>query len=170
MANLQATIRGQAYHNVAVNECLERSNNLLFRSTDSKTFISLFYGILDTNENTFTYANAGQNMPFIFNKSKKTISLRTRGIALGIKKDASYEIEKRTINRGDSIVIYSDGISEAMNKRKTEFGDERIRRIVRSNLEKSSARIIETLFSTVNAHFGDVPQNDDMTMIVVRRR
>jgi PAS domain S-box-containing protein len=170
MANLQATIRGQAYYNVAVNECLERSNSLLLRSTDARTFVSLFYGILDTKEDTFTYANAGQNMPFIFHEGKKTVSLKTRGIALGMKENISYKTEKRIITKGDTIVIYSDGISEAMNKRMIEFGDIRIKRFVKTNLDKSANKLIELLFSTVNKHFGDTPQNDDMTMIVVRRK
>jgi PAS domain S-box-containing protein len=170
MANLQATIRGQAYYNVAVNDCLERSNNLLFRSTDSKTFVSLFYGILDTNKHTLSYANAGQNMPFIFTEGKKTVSLKTRGIALGMKENVSYQVEERLITNGDIIVIYSDGISEAMNERMTEFGDEKIKRVIKSNLNKSSNEIIEGLFSTVNKHFGNASQNDDMTMIVLQRK
>jgi PAS domain S-box-containing protein len=170
MANLQATIRGQAYYNVAVNECLERANNLLFRSTDSKTFISLFYGILDTNTHTLTYANAGQNIPFIFTKGKKTVSLKTRGIALGMKEDVSYHIEDLPVSTGEIIVIYSDGISEAMNKRMTEFGDEKIKKIFKSNLDISANNLIEKIFSSVNKHFGDASQNDDMTMIVLRRK
>jgi len=170
MANLQATIRGQAYHNVAVNECLERANNLLFRSTDSKTFISLFYGILDTKNHTLSYANAGQNMPFLFTRGKKTVSLKTRGIALGMKEDASYRTEDLPITSGDTIVIYSDGISEAMNKRMTEFGDEKLKRVVKSDLDKSAKELIESIFTTVKKHFGDATQNDDMTMIVLRRK
>lgn len=169
MANLQATIRGQAFYNVAVNECLERANNLLYRSTDSKTFISLFYGILDTKYHTLTYSNAGQNMPYIFTKGKKTVSLKTRGIALGMKDDVSYHIEKLSVHTGDMIVIYSDGISEAMNVRMTEFGDEKIKRIAKSNLDNSASELIEKIFSTVNKHFNNAPQNDDMTMIAFRR-
>jgi len=170
MANLQATIRGQADPNIAVNECLERSNNLLFRSTDSKTFVSLFYGILDTQAHTLTYANAGQNMPFIVNKGKNTVVLRARGMALGMKERALFKTEKRMINHGDAIVIYSDGISEAMNSRMKEFGDRKLRQIIKSNLNKSSKKLIEFTFSKVNKHFGDTSQNDDMTMIVIRRK
>ena len=170
MANLQATIRGQAYYNVAVNECLERSNNLLYRSTDSKTFVSLFYGILDTKTHTLTYANGGQNMPLLFANGKRTITLKTRGIALGMKENVSYKFEQRSLAPGETIIIYSDGISEAMNKRMTEFGEKKIKKSVRCNLKSPASNIIENLFSTVNMHFGGSIQNDDMTMIVLRRK
>ena len=115
MANLQATIRGQALLNATAKECLENSNKLLFHSTDKKTFVSLFYGIINIEDNTLHYCNAGQNIPLIFSAYKKTLQLKTHGLALGIKEDVFYDKEKVNINPGDMLLIYSDGISEAMN-------------------------------------------------------
>ena len=87
-----------------------------------------------------------------------------------MKDDVSYQIEELPVSPGDIIVIYSDGISEAMNKRMTEFGDEKIKKFFKSNLDISSKNLIENIFSSVNKHFGDASQNDDMTMIVLRRK
>jgi sigma-B regulation protein RsbU (phosphoserine phosphatase) len=87
-----------------------------------------------------------------------------------MKEKISYDIDSRSLSKGDTIVIYSDGISEAMNNRKREFGDDRIKRVIKANLEKSSKKLIEILFSEVSKHFDGTPQNDDMTMIVVKRK
>ena len=169
MSNLQATIRGQSFFGGTSNECLERANKLLFDSTDSKTFVSLFYGILDTNKNTLCYANAGQNKPLIFSPGKKPRSLRTHGLALGLKKDVSYKNDEIPINQGDRLLIYSDGISEAMNENMEEFGDEKLKEIVQNDNAASASKSIEKITAAVNLHFGDNPQNDDMTMIILKR-
>src|SRR5512136_408019 len=115
MANLQATIRSLALFDADPKNCLERANRLLFRSTDARTFVSLFYGILDTRAHTLCYASAGQDMPILFSKGKKPNLLKTRGIALGIKEDVTYGKEEISILPGDRLLIYTDGVSEAMN-------------------------------------------------------
>ncbi len=170
MTNLQGIIRGQAFFDVNAKECLERSNKLLYRSTDARTFVSLFYGVLDIVKHTFSYGNAGQNMPIIFPAGGEPIALKTRGIALGIKEDVRYEKEEMPINPGDRLLIYSDGISEAMNEQMEQFGDEKLREIVRCSSEDSSSELIEKIIAAVNAHVGDASHNDDMTIIVLKRK
>ena len=170
MANLQATIRGQSFFDGKANECLERANKLLFDSTDSKTFVSLFYGILDTKKNTLCYANAGQNTPLIFSPGKKPLPLKTHGLALGLQDDVSYQNDEIPINPGDRLLIYSDGISEAMNERMEEFGDEKLREIVQRDNGDSANESIKKIIEAVNLHFGDASQNDDMTMIILKRK
>lgn len=170
MANLQATIRGQSFFDGKANECLERANKLLFDSTDSKTFVSLFYGILDTQKNTLCYANAGQNTPLIFSPGKKPLPLKTHGLALGLQEDVSYQNDEIPINPGARLLIYSDGISEAMNDRMEEFGDEKLREIVQRDNGDSANESIEKIIAEVNFHFGDTSQNDDMTMVILKRK
>jgi len=170
MSNLQATIRSLASINITATECLERANKLLFSSTDAKTFISLFYGILDTKKNTLCYANAGQNLPLIFSPERKSIPLKTHGLVLGTKKDVTYQEEEISINPGDRLLIYSDGIPEAMNEKKEEFGDERLLEIVQQYRDYSADALIENIIAALNLHFGVVPQNDDMTMVLLLRK
>ena len=170
MANLQATIRSLASFDVTASECLERANRLLFRSIDSKTFVSLFYGILDTQKNTLCYANAGQNLPLIFSPKKKPVPLKTHGLVLGMKEDVTYQKEEISINPGDRLLIYSDGISEAMNERMEEFGEEKLLEIVQRYCGYSADALIENIIAAVNLHFGNVPQNDDMTMVLLLRK
>ena len=169
MSNLQATIRSLTTSKVTARECLERANKLLFRSIDSKTFVSLFYGILDTKKNTICYANAGQNLPLIFSAEKKPTPLKNHGIVLGTKEDVSYEEEETSINPGDRLLIYSDGIPEAMNEKMEEFGDERLLKIVQQYRGNSADLLIENIIVALNSHFGGVSQNDDMTMVLLLR-
>jgi sigma-B regulation protein RsbU (phosphoserine phosphatase) len=170
MSNLQATIRGQTLFDGNANKCLERANKLLFDSTDSKTFVSLFYGILDTQKNTLCYANAGQNTPLVFSPGKKPRPLKTHGLALGIQENISYQKDEISINPGDLLLIYSDGISEAMNDQMEEFGDEKLQEIVQLDKGDSATDLIENIIMAVNLHFGDASQNDDMTLIILKRK
>jgi sigma-B regulation protein RsbU (phosphoserine phosphatase) len=169
MANLQATVRGQAFFNTTSRKCLERSNKLLFHSTDKKIFVSLFYGILDTEKNTLSYANAGHNEPILFPAGKQNVLLKTRGLALGLKENTFYKDDEIFMNSGDILLIYSDGISEAMNDKMEEFGDEKIRKIVKNNKNVSSGVLIEKILAQANTHFSGTNQNDDMTIIVIKR-
>ncbi len=170
MSNLQATIRSLASINVTANECLERANKLLYRSIDAKTFVSLFFGILDTKKNTMCYANAGQNLPLIFSPEKKPVPLQNHGLVLGTKEDVSFKKEEISINPGDRLLIYSDGIPEAMNEQMEEFGDEKLLEIVQQYRGYSSDALIKNIIAALNLHFGGVSQNDDMTMVHLLRK
>jgi PAS domain S-box-containing protein len=169
MANLQATIRGLALFDSDPKDCLERANKLLFRSTDARTFVSLFYGILDTRAHTLCYASAGQDMPILFSKGKKPNLLKTRGIALGIKEDVTYEKEEISILPGDRLLIYTDGVSEAMNGRLEEFGKERLQNLIQRSEEGNAAAMIERILAAVAAHVHDATQSDDMTLVLLQR-
>jgi sigma-B regulation protein RsbU (phosphoserine phosphatase) len=169
MANLQATIRGLALFNDDPKECLEKANKLLYRSTDARTFVSLFYAVLDSERNTLRYANAGQDIPVLLSPDGRTELLRTRGIALGMREMATYEEEEIVIAPGDSLLIYSDGITEAMDANLEEFGAERLETIFQNSIVDSAASLMEKIFSAVSSHVGDAPQSDDMTVVVLRR-
>ena len=169
MANLQATIRSLALFDADPKDCLERANKLLFRSTDARTFVSLFYGILDGKRGTLRYANAGQSMPVLFRAIENPSHLSIRGIALGVKEDAQYEEEEVPVAVGDKILIYTDGISEAMNASMQEFGEERLQTIVTESRTTSSIALIEEILAEVNAYVQDGSRNDDMTVVVMKR-
>lgn len=169
MANLQATIRGLSLFDPDPKDCLERANKLLYRSTDSRTFVSLFYGILDTRSHTLCYASAGQDMPILFSQGKDPVSLKMRGIALGMKEEVSYEKEEIAIYPGDRLLIYSDGVPEAMNGKMEEFGKEKLKSLVPRNEGISAQELIRRILASVSAHVNDASQSDDMTLVLVNR-
>jgi len=101
MANLQATLRGQALFSSSAGECLTRANKLLYRSTDLQKYATLFYGILDTIESTFHFSNAGHNPPFLIASDKKITRLIKGGTVLGFMED--YQLQKQKIRKIKSL-------------------------------------------------------------------
>ena len=169
MANLQATIRAQAMYCSSVSECLEKSNKLLYHRTDKKTFISLFAGILDTQKHTLCYSNAGQNLPIVFSQGKKPVLLEKRGLVLGVQENFIYEEEDVPINTGDLILIYSDGITEAMNEENEEFGEDRLKDIIVMHRDRPPDQLIDRIISAVEYFIRGRAAGDDMTLIALKR-
>lgn len=169
MANLQATVRGQTLSGNSCGDCVQQSNRLLFQSTDIQKFATLFYGILDTEKNEMHYANAGHDNPFLFSRNGEVRRLGTGGTVLGFMEDASYEDEVVQCNPGDLLVVYSDGVTDAMDADENEFGEERLEALVRDNLGVSSNELIGKIISSVQSSSGGTPQFDDITLVVVKR-
>ncbi len=170
MANLQATIRSQAAFDPDPARCLERANRLLYHSTDAHTFVSLFYGILDDRNHSLIYANAGQNWPILFPSVGEPRTLMSHGLVLGVRENIEYENEEINVNEGDRLVLYSDGVTEAMNAEREQFGDERLVEAVMHAPQALSRSLIDHIVGTVGAHVGRIPQADDMTLIVAARK
>jgi sigma-B regulation protein RsbU (phosphoserine phosphatase) len=168
MANVQATLRGQAMLKNTPANCLYYSNVLLFNSTSPEKFVTLFYGILNTVNHELTFSNAGHDHPFLFYK-KKVKRLETGGIILGFMDAAEYEEDKCIMEKDDVLFVYSDGLTEAMNKNEEEFGEERLEQLFKDSLSLNSKDIIDKVISEIKEFAGDVPQMDDMTIVVIKR-
>ncbi len=169
MANLQATLRGQSGVKVQASACITRSNSLLFKSTDPRKFATLFYGILDTQNHRISYSNAGHDNPFFIKANGEVERLSKGGIVLGFVPEFEFQEASVDIAEGDMLVLYSDGINEAMNGLEEEFGEENIARILLESMDESAETIINRLLEAVHHHVGETPQMDDMTIMVIRR-
>jgi sigma-B regulation protein RsbU (phosphoserine phosphatase) len=169
MANLQATLRGQSFLTTSPKDCLIRSNKLLYHSTSSEKFATLFYAYLDTKNHTLSYSNAGHDFPFLYSESDTPKRLKSGGIMLGAFEDFAFEEDTVPLNSGDVLIISSDGISEAMNANHEQFGEQRLQAIVTNNRSASPNEIIDKVISAVRVHAGSYPQSDDMTLIVLKR-
>ncbi len=169
MANLQATLRGTTMGCKSALECLKRSNGLLFHSTDMEKYATLFYGILNTSTHQLSFANAGHNSPFLVSQDGSTQRLKSVGIPLGWLEDFEYTDELIPIHKGDILVVFSDGISEAMNEREEEFEEENILDVIMKNLGASPQELTEKLLGVVQKHVDNAPQADDMTLLVIKR-
>ncbi len=124
MSNLQATLRSFTKTGNLCKDIIANSNDLLYNSTEPSKFATLFYGILNPESNEIVFCNAGHNNPFLFSADGNVKELKTGGLILGCLPASEYEEEKVSINRNDIIVIFSDGISEAMNENEEEYGEE----------------------------------------------
>ena len=169
MANLQATLRGQALFTSSAGECLTRANKLLYRSTDRQNYATLFYGILDSSNDTFRFSNAGHNPPILMNSDKKVIRLTKGGTVLGFMEDFQFEEDSVNLKKGDTIIIYSDGIDEAFNIDDEEYGEENLLSIIKDVLSLDAEKIIENVFESVRFHVQDAPQSDDITIVVIKK-
>jgi sigma-B regulation protein RsbU (phosphoserine phosphatase) len=168
MANVQATLRGQALTNYAPGECVAKSNSLLCRSVDVGKFVTLFYGILNTKEKSFTYTNAGHCYPLIFNPKGEFKKLEKGGLILGVLDNYSYQEEKMILKPGELLLLYTDGIIEAFNKRDEPFEEERLIKVVQENFNLGAKEISKQIVDDVIAFQEDVPQSDDLTLVVVK--
>jgi sigma-B regulation protein RsbU (phosphoserine phosphatase) len=169
MANLQATLRGQALSERPCKTCIERSNALLFQSTDPKKFATLFYGILNSKSNELCYCNAGHDNPFIFVEDKEPERLQTGGIVLGFVPEFAFTEAKVKLDPNAIMVLYSDGITEAMNDKEEEFGEERLANVIMNNMGASADNLIDVILTHIEDHVGDTPQMDDMTIVIIKR-
>jgi len=169
MANLQAAVRSQTMAGTSLTSCLERANALLFRNTSSEKFATLFFGCLDAASHVLHYCNAGQNHPFLIGNEIKPIRLSAGGLALGCFESFPFEESQVALKPGDQLIVFSDGISEAVNGAGQEFGEASICELASANREASAAGLIDFIFKAVGEHARNQPQMDDMTMVVVKR-
>ena len=169
MANLQAAVRSQAMAGTSITSCLERANSLLYRNTSPEKFATLFFGCLDAAGHVLHYCNAGHNHPFLIGKETEPLRLSTGGLALGCFASFPFEESQEPMKPGDMLVIFSDGISEAVNDRDEEFGEERVHDLASANHDASAAELIEKILQDVGRHAAGRAQHDDMTLVVLKR-
>ena len=169
MANLQATLRSQTIFSNSPKECVRRSNYLLYNSTEPDKYATLFYGILNPQDHQFTFSNAGHNHPFFISKDGEFTRLTSQGIPLGFLETFEYEEQTISLKIGDVIVIFSDGISEAMNIKEEEFSEKRLSQVLQENNKLSPKELIKVVINSVHLHTRQAPQTDDITLLVIKR-
>ncbi len=169
MSNVQATIRGQSRMVADVEACVARSNDMLHASTDSDKFVTMFYAVLDTSAHRLEYCNAGHNPPVMLSDGDGMVLLETGGPVLGVVPGFTYQRGEVEFRPGQTLLIYSDGFSEAMNERLEEFTDERLRTSAANAATLAPEPMLEALLHEVTEFRGEAPQADDMTIMAIRR-
>jgi phosphoserine phosphatase RsbU/P len=169
MANLQASLRNQQLLNLSAADCINRSNNILYANTSSDKFITLFYGLLDPENHEFHFVNAGHDFPYFFANGGTPIRLNTEGIPIGIIENYPYRQDSMKFQIGDLLLVYSDGICEAMNPNHQPFGEERLENIVRDNRDLSPGELLDVIIKEVKLFTQHEPQMDDITLVAIRR-
>ncbi len=174
MANLQASLHAQVFHPGKVADVAYRINNLLYRSTDAHMFVTFFYGILDKKRSIFTSTNAGHNPPLLFRSDSRIERLGEGGLILGFQPDVHYDQQTVAIRPGEVIVLYTDGITEAVHSGSEMvaddlFGVERLVYIIKANLNNSARKIQSAILEAIAEHTHDAPQYDDITLVVIKR-
>jgi len=176
MATLRAFLRGQTIHHAAsrhtdLTEVMANLNTLVFESSAANRYATFFYGELDTTSRVLTFVNGGHNPPMLFRQSTdgaEVVRLEAGGPVIGLMEDCVYRSGSVTLEHGDVLVAYTDGVSEAMNAADEEWGEERLQEAVRPNRSAPARDLIARVMASADAFVAGAPQHDDMTLVVVR--
>jgi sigma-B regulation protein RsbU (phosphoserine phosphatase) len=141
-------------------------NDSLIRRGLQSRFATVMYGAL-SGDGQLTYCNAGHNPPILFARNGVK-RLETGGLILGLFEQATYDQETVTLDPGDVLVVYSDGVTEALNADGQEFGDERLLDCIQKDLDASPAELLDRLLSAVRGFAAGAAQHDDITALVLR--
>ncbi|MFQ6618250.1 MAG: SpoIIE family protein phosphatase [Fidelibacterota bacterium] len=167
MSNLQATLRALVKNIREVDELVCLINNLIYENTDSDKFITFFTGILNVNSGDFNYVNAGHNAP-IFVKDGGPVSFFTEGgLILGMMRDVKYAKGRTVIGPGDRLVMYTDGVTEALSAEDEEFGVGRLQKMVERGGHLSVRSLVYEIKNSVKSFAGESFINDDITILAI---
>ena len=151
-------------------DVLKEVNDLLRETNESEMFVTLLYGIYDPATGNFTYANGGHNEPLhVRPDGSSTLLPRTGGIILGVIPDMEFDYKTVNVAPGETLFLYTDGVSEAMNMEAEEFGMERLGRIFADSPPSDAKDITMAVFKAVHAFAGETPQSDDITCLTLHR-
>ncbi len=176
MSNLQASLHGQVLHPGSVSGVVQRVNDLLVKSTDPHMFATFFYGLLNARKASFTCTNAGHNPPVLLRADGSLQELTTGGLLLGMLGEQVYQQDTVELAPGEIIVLYTDGITEAVGPAADEddyeamFGEEALFEVLRRNRHLPAGGIKDAILDAVSTHTSGVAQSDDITLVVIRRQ
>ncbi len=149
---------------------LEEVNNLLEADNEAAMFVTLFYAVLDPETGTLLYANGGHNPPLVVHLGgASTVLPMTGGMALGVMSGLSYRQDAATLQPGDIAILYTDGVTEAMNARDEEFGLDRLQAVFAERQPDNAQEVSLAVFEAVHEFAGATPQSDDITCLIVVR-
>ncbi len=171
MANVQAALRALSPLNLPISELVTRINAIVYENTLADKFVTFFCGILQMNEDTLYYINAGHNPPLLRRSNSHIEELSTGGLLLGIMESTPpFEEGNISFYAGDLLMMYTDGVSEAMNKQREEYGEARLREFIRAlDVASANASILQ-LIDDVKRYVGGAAQSDDITLLAVYRK
>jgi len=169
MAVTRSVLKAVAMSGLAPGPCLRRVNQLLFPESVAGVFVTLFYGVLNTLTGSAEYANAGHNPPVVVRADGTTPLLeRTGGVPVAAVNDFAYASHQIALGAGDGLLLYTDGVTEAMNERREQFDVARLLVAVRAHHGASPQRVVEGVVAHVSAFVGAAPPHDDLTILLVR--
>lgn len=174
MAICRSVLRSQAGQNPSPADVLRKVNRQLYPDIKEDMFISMAYLILDYAHNGVTLSRAGHDAPLLYKRSSQTVTpLKPPGMALGIDSGSVFDRLTGDFNvpleRDDCIVLYTDGVTEALDAEGDEFGIERTIQSVRASATEGAPAIINRITDDVRNFVGSQPQNDDITLIAIRK-
>ena len=171
MMTCRTLMKGVAIGLLNAGEVLEEVNNLLCEENETTQFVTVLYAVYDPQVGSFTYASGGHDAPLLVRRDGRTRLLPlTEGIALGVQPDFKYQQRKVTLDPGDRVVLYTDGITEAQTEEGTLLGVEGLTDALLGTSGGEPAEVtIRRVFAATREYMGDSPQFDDITCLAIHR-
>jgi phosphoserine phosphatase RsbU/P len=174
MAICRSVLRAEAARNPSPADVLRKVNRQLYPDIKEDMFISMAYLILDHHHDSVTLARAGHDAPLWYRRQSQTVTpVKSPGMVVGI--DSGSVFDRLTVDfavpleRNDCLVLYTDGVTETLNSEEDEFGVDRMMQSVRASANDGAQAIVKRIIEDVREFTGSVPQNDDITLIAIRK-
>jgi sigma-B regulation protein RsbU (phosphoserine phosphatase) len=174
MAICRSVLRAEAAGNASPADVLRKVNRQLYPDIKEDMFISMAYLILDHQQDGVTLARAGHDAPLLYKRQSQTVtSVKSPGMVVGI--DSGSVFDRLTVDfavpleRSDCLVLYTDGVTETLNSDGDEFGIDRMMECVRASANDGAQAIVKRIIENVREFTGSIPQNDDITLIAIRK-
>jgi anti-anti-sigma factor len=177
MTMIRTALRMEARGNYSAAEVMARMNDFVTEDMKKGMFVTIFYSILDSKNRIISYASAGHNPMILYRaETDETYFLNPRGFPVGISLPddtlfrRSIDVEKIKLKKDDMLVIYTDGVTEAMNEQREQYGEERLIQLIKANGRISPQEFIDRLSDSIKNFTGDQPQNDDITVVAIKEK
>jgi sigma-B regulation protein RsbU (phosphoserine phosphatase) len=169
MATFQASLKTLAGVSSSLLDLVSRMNNFACtNSQNGRRFTTTFIAEFTPATNQLDYVNAGHNAPILHRQTGTIERLPASGIPLGIQENAPYESGITTLQQGDWLVIFTDGVTEAVNIRREEYDEWRLMSLLNANLTATPQILLNIILNDINHFVGNTPQHDDITLMLLR--
>lgn len=169
MAVSKTLIKATALKGMPADNILSEINNIIAEESPPNMFVTVFYGVLDTRSGAFEYSNGGHNVPYLLTTNGSAKQLENiGGIMIGAIKDVPYESNVVMIKPGESLLFYTDGVTEAFNKDREEFHEARLEKILVGKNTLTVNELVEHVFEGVQTYANGVEQFDDITCLALK--
>ncbi len=170
MALSRTIIRTTAFSGRSPASALMRANQLILKDSQAEMFLTAVYAVLELDTGRLIYANGGHTRPLWRHVADGTVTeLDQHGIVLGAFEEISLEEQRLDLAPGDALILYTDGVTEALNDEGEMFGDERLREVITATQGASADETIDAICGALAAFTGGAEPADDVTVVVVRR-
>ncbi len=170
MMSSRTLLKGTAIGGGSPAEVVAQVNDLLYEQNEAAMFVTVLYAVYDPERSELTYACAGHDPPLVVHPDGSSTSLPlTGGLALGVVSQFDFGENTVSVAPGDTVVLYTDGVTEAMNGKDEQFGLDRLRETYSSHPPANVKDAISTIFDAVSDFAGDTPQSDDVTCVALHR-
>jgi len=169
MASLRAALQSEVHLDYDIEKMMKKLNNFIHRSSSSNKFITFFFSELNKKTSELKYINAGHNPPLIIDPKGNVRRLESSGFCLGMFPNVDYKMEKLNLGVGDTVLLFTDGITESRNKNNEEFEEQRMIQLLKKHSKIGAQDLIEKINQELDEFTVGTEQMDDQTIVVIKR-